>query len=316
MAKIGVTGAGGYLGSKVCIELFEAGYEVVPVDNFSNNRVDSLPNMDIINADISSFKEIKETFSDVDVIVHLAASSSLESCTNNPDKAYKNNIIGTANIAWFCKSNSIPLLFASSVAVYGSPEKYPIRETTSRNPTNLYGKTKLIGENIIEKLSPAEFHTHIFNIGNICGSHEIGEKRVSRNNVVEIFISQALKDENLTVYKPGSQSRDFISIKDVSKAFLSSVNELSKSNERRCDRFLLSSGESTSVLDLAEKVSEEVAKEKDVDVEIELVNNPRTSEVITDDFEIDVKKIKNELGFEPQYTLNEIISESTKTIDK
>lgn len=307
MSKIGVTGALGYLGSRVCLELKERGFEVVPVDDFSNNKVDNLPELEIIDADVSSLERIKEVFSGVDAIVHLAASSSLEACTERPEEAFKNNVIAASNIAWFCRQNEIPLSFASSVAVFGAPDKLPITEQTPKNPQNFYGETKLMGEEDIQRLSRESFRSHIFNIANICGSHEVGGERVARSNVVELFLQEAIEGEDMTVYRPGTQSRDFISVNDVARAFVFSVKNLLSSEEEGAERYILASGRSTGIFSLAEKISE-IARERGIESDATLVENPRESEVVAEEFEIDPKKIKRELGFSPEESLEEIIS--------
>lgn len=304
MSKIGVTGACGYLGSRVSLNLKEEGYDVVPVDDFSNYKVESLPGLEIRDADISSLENIKRVFADVDSIIHLAASSSLEACAEHPDEAFENNVQSTVNIAWFCRRNEIPLSFASSVAVFGSPNSYPINEDTPRKPTNLYGRTKLVGEQNIRRLSENSFRAHIFNIANICGAHKIGKKRISRNNVLEIFLQKASEGEEITVYEPGNQSRDFISVEEVSEAFVNSTKELLDSGAAGAESYLLATGRSTSILDLAKEASNLVGK---ANSEIKVVDNPRESEVVAEEFSIDPTKIRRDLGVESRYDIEEII---------
>lgn len=309
MAKIGVTGALGYLGSKVCLELKERGFEVVPVDNLSNNKVEGIPDLQVREKDISSLENLKEVFPDVDAIVHLAASSGLEACTERSEEAFRNNVLATSNIAWFCRQNEIPLSFASSVAVFGTPDKFPITEQTPKNPQNFYGETKLMGEEDIQRLSRESFRSHIFNIANICEAHEVDSERVARSNVVELFLQEAIEGEDMTVYKPGTQSRDFISVNDVAGAFALSVEELLSSEVKGAERYLLATGRSTGILTLAEKISETV-EERGIESDATLVENPRESEVVAEEFEIDSKKIERELGFSPKESLEKIISGS------
>jgi UDP-glucose 4-epimerase len=309
MTNVGVTGALGYLGSRVVMDLKENGFDVVPVDNFSNNKVENLPGLEVKEADISSLEDIKQVFSDVDVIIHLAASSSLNACSENPEEAFRNNIRATSNIAWFCRQNEIPLSFASSVAVFGTPEEFPITEETPRNPTNLYGKTKLIGEENIRRLSEGSFQSHVFNIANICGSHTIDGERVSRENVMEIFLQNASNGEDLTVYEPGEQSRDFIAVQDVAEVFVISVENLLDSEESGAENFILGSGQSTGIRSLAEKILENTDVE-DVESEIKLVENPRESEVVVQEFALNVGKLESELDFTANRNMDYIISNS------
>lgn len=309
MSKIGVTGALGYLGSRVCLELKERGFEVVPVDDFSNNKIEDIPELGVQEQDISSLERLDEVFSEVDAIVHLAASSSLEACTERPEEAFRNNVKATANIAWFCRQNEIPLSFASSVAVFGTPEKFPIKENTPKEPQNFYGETKLMGEEDIQRLSRENFRAHIFNIANICGAHEVEGERVARNNVLELFLQEALEGEDMTVYEPGTQSRDFISVNDVARAFVLSVEQLLTSEKTGSENYLLATGQSTGILPLAEKISETV-EQRGIESDILLVENPRESEVVVEEFEIDPTKIKRDLGFSPKESLEDVISDS------
>jgi UDP-glucose 4-epimerase len=286
--KVGVTGAGGYVGVGLCKTLIEKGYDVVMIDNFYNAQMKSIGGEEIIWADIRDRVEMEDILKDCDVIVHLAAISGVAECEAMPDKAYDVNIVGTANICWVCKKYNIDLIFPSSMAVIGNPVEVPITSKHPRNPLNIYGFTKWVGEEIIKTFSKGCFNALIFMKTNLYGEYEVDGRKITKNTVINIFVNKAKQGEKLTVHKPGTQTRDFIHVLDVIDAYIKAIENMPKG----LNIITLAGGECLSILDLAKLV------QKYSNAEIILIENPRKKETHSTNFEVDTSEAKNLLDFE------------------
>lgn len=286
---VGITGAAGYIGSRVMRDAIKKGHEVVGIDNFYLGQVEEVLENKIVNADIRNLKKTESLLGQCDSIIHLAALSGVDDCNKKPDLAFKTNVIGTQNIAWICYKHKIPLIFVSSMAIFGNPKRFPIREEDPKIPLNFYGLTKLLGMKNIEYLSRDNFPAFVFILGNVYGNHLIGEKTITKQTVVNIFVNQARTGKTLTVYGPGTQARDFIHVKDVSKIFLRLIERIPL--EPGCSVFNLSSGRSYSVMDIARLVR----KESGLDLKIKVVSNPREDETLVESFDINTEKIRKEM---------------------
>lgn len=302
---VGVTGAAGYIGSRVTKLLLDEGHDVIPVDNFFRSQVKEIENHSIEELDIRDREDLESKFSDVDIIMHLAAVSGVEDCSENQDLAFETNINGTSNVAYICRKHEIPLIFPMSVAAIGDPKEFPITSENERDPLNWYGKTKVVNEEIIRSLAEDSFPAHIYMKSNLYGKHILNGKEVSKQVVINYFISCAEKEEPLTVYKPGTQARDFIHVKDVAKAYLNSMKTLLNQDVNGAKTVTMGSGRSISVMEIAEKVQKIYSEEKGFEPEIKLVDNPREAETVEDNFKVDVSDIEEEIGFRPEIKLEE-----------
>ncbi|WP_456370571.1 NAD-dependent epimerase/dehydratase family protein [Geoglobus sp.] len=297
--KIAVTGAGGYVGAGLSAKLMEKDHEVVMLDNFYNSQVSSVGGVDIIWADVRDRLEVEQIIKHCDVVVHLAAISGVVDCEKYPDKAYDVNITGTANIAWICRKYNIDLIFPSSMAVVGNPEILPIKADHPRDPLNVYGFTKVAGENIIETFSRNSFNALVFVKSNLYGEYLLDGTKISKRTVINIFVDRARRGENLTVHKPGTQARDFIHVLDVIDAYVLAVEKMPEG----LNFVTLASGECLSIMEIAELVK----KNSPIPIEIELIENPRKRETHAENFEVDTEEIKKLIGFEPKHSVEDEI---------
>jgi len=300
--KILITGAGGYIGSRVCYELMKD-HEIIPIDNFYSSQIESINGNKILNIDIRDRKAM-EKLMPFDCIVHLAAISGVQDCEKNPDLAYEVNVLGTLNIAYLSRKYKIPLIFASSMAIFGDLQYFPVDEKHPRNPINFYGFTKYLGMENIKLLSKNNFPVYIFIIANVYGTHVLNEKKITKNSVINKFIDSVKKNKEITVYKPGTQARNFIHVKDVGLAYKLAVSKLF--NEKGCKEFCLAENESFSVIEISEMIKKQ-GERYGYTARTKLLENPR-KETLVKDFSVDISRIR-EMGFEPEYSIEEGIEE-------
>jgi UDP-glucose 4-epimerase len=125
---IAITGAAGYIGSRVIVEMQDAHpeWELIALDNQYRGQVDSVGDVEIEHVDIRNRDRLESTLSGADIVCHLAAVSGVDDCDESQDLAYEVNVTGTNNIAWFCRKTGAGLVFPFSMAVLGDPQSFPI----------------------------------------------------------------------------------------------------------------------------------------------------------------------------------------------
>ncbi|MGI6073121.1 MAG: UDP-glucose 4-epimerase GalE [Fermentimonas sp.] len=282
--KILVTGGTGYIGSHTVVELQQAGYEVVIIDNLSNSNEDVLDGITRITGirpeftkmdciDIESLTKLFETHS-FDGIIHFAASKAVGESVQKPLMYYRNNLVSLINLLELMpKYNVKGIVFSSSCTVYGEPDKNPIDENAPIKPaTSPYGNTKQINEEIIQDYthSGAPIKSIILRYFNPIGAHpsaEIGELPlgVPQNLVPYITQTGIGIREQLSVFgddyntPDGSCIRDFINVVDLAKAHVIAMDRmLQDKSDEKVEIFNLGTGNGVSVLqliDVFEKVS-------------------------------------------------------------
>lgn len=304
MKTVGITGAAGYIGSRVCYELKDH-YRIIPVDSFYKGTITTISNIEVINADIRDEKAM-EILKDVDCIAHLAAIPGVEPCNNARELSYDVNVNGTRIIADICRTHSIPLIFATSFGTMGDPQYFPIDENHPRNPLHWYGQTKYEGEKIVEEASLNNFPCYLLIKSNVYGIHTLDTTPVFKPTVINKFVESAKVNNPINVYEPGTQARNFLHVKDAAHAYVLAVSKILKA-ELRAEPFCIATPEAVSVRDLAEKVVS-IAQEYDFSPSIEMVKNPRT-ETLVEDFSIDTSKAEKVLGYTPHYTIDKAVRE-------
>ena len=204
--KILVTGGAGYIGSHTCLELLEAGYEVIVVDNFSNSKEESLKrvreitgkNLDLHKVDLLDKEDLNSVFKNtpIDAVIHFAGLKAVGESVSVPLRYYHNNITGTLNLCEVMeKYNVMNIVFSSSATVYGDSHKVPIREDFPLSATNPYGRTKLMIEEILKDLHVANkaWKIILLRYFNPVGAHSsgrIGEDPNGTPNNLLPYISQ------------------------------------------------------------------------------------------------------------------------------
>jgi len=278
--KILVTGGVGYIGSHTVIQLIDAGYEVVIVDNLSNSKIEALNRVEKITnkriafykADLLNKEKLTEIFinENVDAVIHFAGLKAVGQSVKMPLYYYKNNLIGTLNLLDIMQTTNVKnLVFSSSATVYGDPHKVPITEDFPLSATNPYGRTKLMIEEILRDLyiSDKNWNIAILRYFNPVGAHQsgtIGEDPNGIPNNLMPFITQVAvgKREFLSVFGndyptvDGTGVRDYIHVVDLADGHLKALEKL-KTNPG-CVEYNLGTGKGYSVLEVVkafEKVS-------------------------------------------------------------
>ena len=314
MTHVAVTGAAGYIGSRVVGGLREEhpDWELTAIDNFYLGKVRRIDDVPVEHVDVRNRDRLEDALAGADVVCHLAAVSGVDDCAANADLAYEVNVCGTNNVAWFCRKSGAAMAFPYSMAVLGDPTSFPITADMERDPLNWYGRTKVLGEQAIETMADRGFPATLFMISNLYGSHEVDGRTVSKGTVINFFVDRALAGEPLTVYEPGSQARNFVHVKDVARGFVRAATRLAErraAGETGTVRYELASDEDPSVMAVAETVRRIAREERDLDPEVRLVENPREGETLVDEFGVDTTRVREELGWAPRESVEATIRE-------
>uniref|UniRef100_A0A183BND0 UDP-glucose 4-epimerase n=1 Tax=Globodera pallida TaxID=36090 RepID=A0A183BND0_GLOPA len=288
-AAVLVTGAAGFIGSHTVLELLEAGFDVVALDNFSNsisdtkNRAISLQRVSELSGktikfhlvDVLDVAKLEEVFAaeKLRCVIHCAALKSVGESLANPIDYYANNIVGSLNLIKCCKKFGIKqFIFSSSATVYGEPEHLPLKETSrvGYGITNPYGQSKHMVERILMDLKRADqdWQISILRYFNPVGAHpsgRIGEDPQGIPNNLMPYIAQVAvgKLSHLNIYgtkyatPDGTGVRDYIHIVDLAKAHVAALVQLGKSappstdgQQQLCEVYNLGTGKGHSVKEM------------------------------------------------------------------
>lgn len=233
-----VTGGAGYIGSHIVRLLRLHGHSVVVVDDFSSGvrtRVD-VPVVELDLASADAVEQLSQTVRSYDVtrVIHLAALKDVGESMTNPERYYRANTIGLLNLLETLKVTGIrSLVFSSSAAVYGDSEQSPVSETSSQQPANPYGESKLIGEWMIEAAKLAwglrAVSLRYFNVAG-AGWPELGDR--TPKNLIPIVLDRVRRGEAPVVFgmdhgtPDGSCIRDYIHVSDLAEAHLRAIDAL------------------------------------------------------------------------------------------
>lgn len=275
--RILVTGGTGYIGSHTVVELQQAGYPVVIIDNLSNSNIEVLDGIerisgirpDFVEADCTDIEALKKLFAeypDIKGIINFAASKAVGESVQKPVLYYRNNLNTLMNLLDLMAPNGVKgIVFSSSCTVYGEPDVNPVTEQSPIKPaTSPYGNTKQVSEEIITDVirSGAPFKSVILRYFNPIGAHpsaEIGElpNGVPQNLIPYLTQTAIGIRKELSVFgddydtPDGSCIRDYINVVDLAKAHVIAVERiLTDKSEDSIEIFNLGTGNGLSVLEL------------------------------------------------------------------
>ncbi|KIL40121.1 UDP-galactose-4-epimerase [Gordoniibacillus kamchatkensis] len=269
-----VTGGAGYIGSHTSVQLLNAGYDIVVIDNLSNSKFSTLQRVREITdrdftfyqADLLDRETLRNIFSShrIEAVIHFAGLKSVGESARIPLHYYHNNITGTLNLCEVMQKHGVKkLVFSSSATVYGVPEQVPITEEAALGATNPYGRTKLMLEQILYDLwlSDTEWSIALLRYFNPIGAHpsgKIGEDpRGIPNNLVP-YVSQvaAGKLKELSIFggdyctPDGTGIRDYIHVMDLADGHLKALDKVL--TEAGIEAFNLGTGKGYSVLEVVD----------------------------------------------------------------
>jgi UDP-glucose 4-epimerase len=247
-----VTGGAGFIGSHVTEQLLSEGYHVTVVDNLTTGNLQNLPehpHLRLLQKDISTCQP-KDFTERIDGIAHLAATPSVTESWLQPLEAHHNNLSATIAVIQLCQALNIPrLVFASSAAIYGNPTQLPISEEQQTSPISPYGLQKLVSEQYASLFAK---HLGFSFVGlrffNVFGPRQVPNSQYS--GVISIFVAAMQQDLPITIYGDGTQTRDFIYVKDVANGFSKALTTPRESGS--CLICNLGTGKSTSLIQLVD----------------------------------------------------------------
>jgi len=272
-----VTGGTGYIGSHTAVELMNAGFDVLIIDNLANSRIEVLDGIEKITGkrplfekldlcDTSGVMDCFNRHSGIRAVIHFAAYKAVSESVEKPLMYYENNLLSLINLLNAMKNHSIRhFVFSSSCTVYGQPDKLPVTEESPiKKAASPYGNTKQISEQILEDTVTAgeAIESIVLRYFNPIGAHpsaKIGELPIGVPNNLVPFITQTaagIRDE-LQVFgndyntPDGSAIRDYINVVDLASAHVVSIKRLlSGKNENPTEVFNLGTGKGLSVLEM------------------------------------------------------------------
>ncbi len=325
MEKILVTGGAGFIGSHVCVELIENGYDIVIMDNLVNSKIEAVSRIEKITGksvkfyqtDIIDFENSCKIFEEnkIDAVIHFAGLKAVGESVEKPLEYYHNNISGTLVLLdvmrkYGCKT----IVFSSSATVYGFDNKAPYTEDMPTSATSPYGYTKVMIEQILKDLCVAdkEWSVSALRYFNPIGAHKsglIGEDPNGIPNNLLPYISQVAvgKLEKLRVFgndydtPDGTGVRDYIHVCDLAKGHVCAVKYAL--SHKGFEPVNLGTGKGSSVLEVVKSYEKACGKP------IEYVIAPRRAGDIAVLF-ADASKAKNIFGWEAKSTIDEMCADS------
>ena len=266
-----VTGGAGYIGSHTCVELLEAGHEIVVLDNFSNSKPETLdrireithkdfPFYEVDLLDAEGVKRVFDEQPDIGAVIHFAGLKAVGESCEQPLRYYHNNLTGTLHLCEQMQAHGVKsIIFSSSATVYGDPASVPIREDFPLHTTNPYGSTKLMIENILQDLAKAdpEWNVVLLRYFNPVGAHEsglLGEDPNGIPNNLTPYIAKVATGElpfvrvfgNDYPTPDGTGVRDYIHVVDLAQGHIKALAK----NQPGVYVYNLGTGVGYSVLDV------------------------------------------------------------------
>lgn len=322
-----VTGGAGYIGSHTCVELLNAGYEVVVLDNLYNSCEEALERVEQITgkkvkfyeADLLDQVAVQEVFDNekIESVIHFAGLKAVGESVHKPLEYYHNNITGTLILCDEMRKHNVKnIVFSSSATVYGDPAFIPITEECPKGDiTNPYGRTKGMLEQILTDLHTAdpEWNVMLLRYFNPIGAHESGmigeDPKGIPNNLVPYIAQVAVgKLECLGVFgddydtPDGTGVRDYIHVVDLAKGHVKAVEKMMRDKEG-VSIYNLGTGCGYSVLDVLHAYEKACGKTLKYEV------RPRRDGDIATCY-ADCTKAKNELGWVAEKGIEEMCADS------
>jgi len=304
--KVLVTGGAGYIGSHVVRYLGEAGYDVIIYDNCSTGCSDSILYGELVIGDLADTELLYQVLSQhqFSAVLHFAASLIVPESVARPLDYYSNNTRNTLNLLQCCSLTGInKIIFSSTAAVYGEPEKIPVTESTPTQPINPYGRSKLMSEWLIQDYAAASDLEYVilryFNVAGADPMGRLGQISPNATHLIKVACDAALnRRSELFIFgtdfptPDGTAIRDYIHVEDLASAHLDALRYLEKGNQSEV--FNCAYGQGYSVREVVERVK--AISETDFPV-IETKRRPGDPACVMAESD----KIRQMLNWQPRY---------------
>lgn len=303
-----VTGGAGYIGSHVVDELKASGLNPIVFDNLSTGHKASVhKDVEFVFGDIHDVDSVVTTCLkyDIKAVIHFAASSLVGESMSDPAKYYLNNVVGTLKLLeGMRKANVNKIVFSSTAAVYGEPEKWPIEENFATQPTNTYGKTKLVIEEMMADYSRAYGFNYValryFNAAGASMKHDIGEAHNPETHLIPLVLktAQGIRAK-IAIYgidyptEDGTCIRDYIHVCDLATAHVLAAKYLIAGGTS--DIFNLGTQNGSSVRQIINNAKEITKLDFEVVEEGRREGDPAVLIASSE-------KIRQKLGWKPNYS--------------
>jgi UDP-glucose 4-epimerase len=310
-----ITGGAGYIGSQTVYCLLDQGLEMVVLDSLENGHAEFLPaGVKLEQGSLLDEDFLNRVFSQNKFagVIHFAAYINVAESIQNPQKYFKNNVVGTLNLLTAMHQHGVQnLVFSSTCATYGIPEHIPLAETAPQNPINPYGESKLLAEKIIRSFCGAYgLNAVILRYFNAAGadlSHRTGEAHQPETHLIPNILAVAGRQKDrLTVFgsdydtPDGTCIRDYIHTVDLASAHLLALNYL-HGKQGWVDTFNLGSGIGYSVLEIVKAVEKVTGRSIELDFQVRREGDP-------DKLICCNTKAKTILNWQPKLDLEQIVS--------
>lgn len=302
--KVLVTGGAGYIGSITVKALIREGFEVVVFDNLINGYRENIDTR-LVEGDLLDKNSLKQLDGEkFDGVIHFAAYALAGESMENPYKYFENNILGGLNLLEYMKNNNINnIVFSSTCAIFGIPEKLPVSEDLSKNPESVYGQSKLMFEQVLDWYEKIYGIKHInlryFNAAGASLDGTLGEEHKPETHIIPVAIKALLNNKPFYLFgndyptPDGTCIRDYIHVEDLASAHVLALQKIKDTG--KSDNFNLGTGRGYSNLEIIDMI-ENVSGKK-----LSIVNESRREGDPPQIF-ADNKKAINELGFEAKYS--------------
>lgn len=295
--KVLLTGGAGFIGSHVAEQLVSQNFEVVIIDNLTAGSTTYLPDnikvyqLNINDPSVETIFKIEKP----DVVIHLAAQTSVIKSMNEPYFDFETNTLATVKLLSYSTQNHVKqFIFASSAAIYGETVSFPISEEHPLDPQSFYAASKYAAERYVHIFAQQNgFTSTVLRFSNVYGPRQ---NTASEAGVIGLYISTLLRGESCIIFG-GSQTRDFIYVKDIAKACVDAVTS------RKSGNFNISSNVEYSIEKLYDLISEKMG----VDT-LAIYKPSRNGEVIKSI--LSNAKSERELGWFPIYSISQGLDET------
>lgn len=313
--KILVTGGAGYIGSHTVRKLKAANHEIVIFDNLSSGHKDAVKGFELFIGDLANKDDLKKVFDahKFDAVVHFAGSIEAGESMTDPKRFFDNNFVCGLNLLEAMLAHDVKkIVFSSTAAVYGEPKKMPIEETDSKNPTNVYGLTKLMFEQVLDAYDRAyglkSVALRYFNATGADPSGEIGPDHKNKTHLLTLILLTALgKRDAIKIFgtdyptPDGTGIRDYVHVNDLANAHVLALDYLEKNITS--NKFNLGNEKGTSVrqvIEMAKKIT---------GVDFKVIEEPRRAGDPANLF-ASSQEAQSVLGWQPQFPAMEQIIET------